>query len=246
MNQAHHHPGLLFESAPCTAHTRAIAPGQTPIQTSEESGRARDQLNATRPPALLREAAGVDPQETKSLCCAAAGIIPTLNAHSNSHAPHDRLRQAAPADATLIASDRPPAQLVKGYTLLPLYKPSSKAQAVCDCIANTIHSTLAGNAAGTFSTVEEMVLNISGALLLSGILSPEYAHQEPAADGCQASDLEHDSVAWLGRAGLYRTRFEAVQNGEQMVTPVSGCELYKFAQLHSPNERCPKMVGPHE
>lgn len=213
MNQAHHHPGLLFESAPCTAHTRAIAPGQTPIQTSEESGRARDQVNATRTPALLREAAGVDPQETKSLCCAAAGIIPTLNAHSDSHAPHDRLRQAAPADATLIASYRPHAQPAKGYRHLSFFALKTKEQAVCSCIAAAINTTLVGNATGVFTTVDEMALAIHDALLQVGALNPE-----------------HSANAWLGQARLYRTRLEAVQNGEQHVELVSADALIELAR----------------
>ncbi|WP_256216358.1 hypothetical protein [Pseudomonas sp. NBRC 111142] len=215
MNQAHHHPGLLFESPPCTGHTRAIAPGQTPIQTSEESGRPRDQVNATRTPALLREAAGVVAQETKSLCCAAAGNIPTLNAHSDSHAPHDRLRQATPADATLIASHRPHAQPAKGYTHLSFFALTAKGQAVCSCIAAAINATLSGNPAGVFTTVDEMALAIHDALLQAGALHPE-----------------HSANAWLGQAGLYRTRLEAVQNGEQHVELVSADSLIELARGH--------------
>jgi hypothetical protein len=46
--------------------------------------------------------------------------------------------------------------------------------------------------------------------------------------------------AWLGQAGLYRTRFDAVRNFEQSVTPVSADELFNLAskqvlnQLHEP------------
>lgn len=36
-------------------------------------------------------------------------------------------------------------------------------------------------------------------------------------------------VAWLGQAGLYRTRFDAVRNFEQSVTPVSPDELFELA-----------------
>ncbi|MCO7519154.1 MULTISPECIES: hypothetical protein [unclassified Pseudomonas] len=178
MNQAHHHPGLLFESAPCAGHTRIIAPGQTPTQTSEESGYAGNQVNATRAPALLREAAGVDAQKTKSLCCVAAGIISTLSAPTDLQIPHDRLRQAAPADATLLASDRPHAQLAKGYTHLPYFALTADEEAVCNCIADAINSTLAGNAAGVFASVDEMALAIHDALLLqAGALRPEHGHQ---------------------------------------------------------------------
>lgn len=36
--------------------------------------------------------------------------------------------------------------------------------------------------------------------------------------------------AWLGQAGLYRTRFDAVSNFEQLVTPVSADELFELAR----------------
>ncbi|WP_190306041.1 hypothetical protein [Pseudomonas oryziphila] len=176
MNQPHHHTGLLFDSAPCAGHARAIAPGQTPIQPPEESGYACDQVNATRTPALLRKAAGVDAQKTKSLCCVAAGIISTLNAPADPQIPHDRLRQAAPADATLIAPDRPHAQLAKGYKHLPYFALTADEEAVCNCIADAINSTLAGNAAGVFATVDEMAVAIHDALLEADVLRPEHAH----------------------------------------------------------------------
>ena len=65
--------------------------------------------------ALLRNANGVDAQETNSLCCAAAGIIAPLSATAEALIPHEKLRGAALADATLNAQDRPPAQPVVGY-----------------------------------------------------------------------------------------------------------------------------------
>lgn len=43
------------------------------------------------------------------------------------------------------------------------------------------------------------------------------------------SEAEYHAVAWLGQAGLYRTRFEAVRNFEQSVTPVTADELFYFA-----------------
>ncbi|WP_323830518.1 hypothetical protein [Pseudomonas sichuanensis] len=215
MNQPHHHTGLLFDSAPCAGHARAIAPGQTPIQTSELSGHARDQMNANRIPALLREAAGVDAQKTKSLCCAAAGIISTFSAPTDLQTPHDRLRQATPADATLIASDRPHAQLAKGYTHLPFFALTADEQAVCSCIADAINATLAGNTSGAFATVDEMALAIQYALLQAGALPPE-----------------HSTAAWLGKSGLYRNRLEAAQNGEQHVEPVSADGLIELARSH--------------
>ncbi|ORL62451.1 hypothetical protein B7H17_18490 [Pseudomonas putida] len=44
------------------------------------------------------------------------------------------------------------------------------------------------------------------------------------------SDAEHTAAAWLGPAGLYRTRLEAVQNGEQRVEPVSADQLFSYAR----------------
>ena len=65
--------------------------------------------------ALLCNANGVDEQKTKSLCCAAAGIIAPLTATADVLIPHEKLREAATPDATLIAQTRPPAQPVVGY-----------------------------------------------------------------------------------------------------------------------------------
>jgi hypothetical protein len=64
--------------------------------------------------ALLCTANGVDTLETNSLCCAAAGIIAPLSATAEALIPHEKLRGAAPPDATLIAQNRPPAQPVVG------------------------------------------------------------------------------------------------------------------------------------
>jgi len=38
-----------------------------------------------------------------------------------------------------------------------------------------------------------------------------------------------NAAAWLGQAGLYRTRFEAVRNFEQSIAPVSADELFNLA-----------------
>jgi hypothetical protein len=65
--------------------------------------------------ALLCNATGVDAQETKSLCCAAAGIIDPLSTTAVALIPHEKLREAAIPDATLIAQTRPLAQPVVGY-----------------------------------------------------------------------------------------------------------------------------------
>lgn len=51
----------------------------------------------------------------------------------------------------------------------------------------------------------------------------------PEARGCPVSNAEHHAAAWLGQAGLYRTRFDAVRNFEQSVTPVSADELFELA-----------------
>ncbi|PMY56122.1 MULTISPECIES: hypothetical protein [Pseudomonas] len=66
--------------------------------------------------ALLCNTNGVDTQETKSLCCAAAGNTASIRATAEALTPHEKLREAATPDATLIAQNRPPAQPVVGYT----------------------------------------------------------------------------------------------------------------------------------
>lgn len=68
-------------------------------------------------------------------------------------------------------------------------------------------------------------------------------HQGPRleAHDCPVSDAEHHAVAWLGQTGLYRTRFDAVRNFEQSVTPVSVDELFELASiqiLSQINEGC--------
>ena len=51
----------------------------------------------------------------------------------------------------------------------------------------------------------------------------------PEAHGCPVSSAEHNAAAWLGQAGLYRTRIDAVRNCEQSVTPVSAAQLFELA-----------------
>lgn len=41
---------------------------------------------------------------------------------------------------------------------------------------------------------------------------------------------EQPAAAWLGQAGVYRTRLEAVQNGEQLLKSVSAAELLELAR----------------
>ena len=67
-------------------------------------------------PALLRNASGIDTPVKNSLCCAAAGITKAFRATAGELIPHIKLRKAAPIDAPLNAQNRPPAQLVVGYT----------------------------------------------------------------------------------------------------------------------------------
>lgn len=57
------------------------------------------------------------------------------------------------------------------------------------------------------------------------------AHQK-ARDRSELSAEHHVAAAWLGQADLYRTRLEAVQNGEQLVEPVSADELFELARKH--------------
>ncbi|ANC04201.1 hypothetical protein AB688_19675 [Pseudomonas putida] len=41
---------------------------------------------------------------------------------------------------------------------------------------------------------------------------------------------EERVAAWLGQAGLYRTRLEAVQNGGQLLKPINTAELIDIAR----------------
>ncbi|WP_210668598.1 Lar family restriction alleviation protein [Pseudomonas protegens] len=43
--------------------------------------------------------------------------------------------------------------------------------------------------------------------------------------------------AWLGQSGLYRTRFDALRNFEQSVTPVSADELFSLASKQALSQR---------
>ena len=69
--------------------------------------------------ALHRNASGIDAPVKNSLCCAAAGITKALRATAGVLIPHIKLRKAANLDAPLNAKNRPPAQLVVGYTHPP-------------------------------------------------------------------------------------------------------------------------------
>lgn len=56
------------------------------------------------------------------------------------------------------------------------------------------------------------------------LVEDEKAHNRSAPTG------ESRTVAWLGPAGLYRTRLEAVKNGEQRLEPVSADQLFEYAR----------------
>ncbi|WP_245614635.1 hypothetical protein [Pseudomonas parafulva] len=51
-----------------------------------------------------------------------------------------------------------------------------------------------------------------------------------------APEAEQRPAAWLGQAGLYRIRFDAVRNFEQSVTPVSAAELFNLASKQVLNQ----------
>lgn len=55
---------------------------------------------------------------------------------------------------------------------------------------------------------------------------------ERLATPCPVSDAEHHAVAWLGQAGLYTTRLDAVANGEQRVQPLSAADVIAHARRY--------------
>ena len=59
---------------------------------------------------------------------------------------------------------------------------------------------------------------------------------ERLATPCSVSNAEHHALAWLGQAGLYRTRFDAVRNCEQSLTPISVNELFQLASRQVLNQ----------
>lgn len=75
----------------------------------------KDQHSTQSTTALLCKEASVDTLESNSLCCAAAGIIAFSSSTTEALTPHEKLREAAAPDATLIAQNPPPAQPVEGY-----------------------------------------------------------------------------------------------------------------------------------
>ena len=156
--RAHHPTGLLFDSPPCAGHSR---PTSVSLQISASEGSGHDIAQALREaiPASLREASSIDAQKTKSPCCEAAGIIHPLSSSAEALIPHDKLREAAPVDATLIAKNRPHAQPAEGYT-----HPSAVS-----CIVAAMDATLAEQA-GTYASSEQMAQAIEAALQQAGFL----------------------------------------------------------------------------
>ncbi|WLG91549.1 hypothetical protein [Pseudomonas cucumis] len=112
------------------AHAPAAADGPTRYRTSEESGMRMEQHNTQSTTDLLRKETSVDTLETNSLCCAAAGIIEPISATTEALIPHEKLREAATPNATLIAQDRPLAQPVVGYKPLPCSQETLEQPAV--------------------------------------------------------------------------------------------------------------------
>ncbi|MFT2186336.1 hypothetical protein [Pseudomonas putida] len=160
VGRAHYPTGLLFDSPACAGHSR---PTSVSLQISASEGSGHDVSQAIRDaiPASLREVSSIDAQKTKSLCCEAAGIIHPLSSPAEALIPHDKLREAAPVDATLIAKNRPHAQPAEGYT-----HPSAVS-----CIVAAMDATLAEHT-GTYATSEQMALAIEAALQQAGFLSP--------------------------------------------------------------------------
>lgn len=82
-----------------------------------------EQKNTQIQAALLRNNDEITTPVKNSLCCEAAGITASSSANAEALIPHEKLREAATPKASLIAQNRPPAQLVKGYKRqLPAHK----------------------------------------------------------------------------------------------------------------------------
>ncbi|MFP3372457.1 hypothetical protein [Pseudomonas sp. SIMBA_068] len=159
--RAHQQRGLLFDLPPSDASRTTIMGRPPQGSTPEGSGHASAQESIEATPASLREVRVVDAQKTESLCCEAAGIIPPSSSSTEGLIPHDKLREAAPADATLIAKNRPHAQPAMGYT----------QTSAASCIEAAMAVTLAEQS-GAYATSEQMAKAIEAALQHAGLLSP--------------------------------------------------------------------------
>ena len=114
--RAHSQTGLFLDMAPGGVPSYTIANASPQVSNSNGSGSAAAQAIRDAIPASIRDADCIDAKKTESLCCEAAGIINTVSSSAEAPIPHDKLREAAPVDATLIANTRPPAQPAEGYT----------------------------------------------------------------------------------------------------------------------------------
>ncbi|MGB5957680.1 hypothetical protein [Pseudomonas sp.] len=164
--RAHHPSGLLFDSAPCAGHSCPAALASPQISTSEGSEHVLVQGLTDAALASLRDTCSINAQKTKSLCCEAAGIIHPLSSPAEALIPHDKLREAAPVDGTLIAKNRPHAQPAEGYTY-----PSAVS-----CIVAAMDTTLAEQS-GAYATSEQMAQAIRSALQQAGFLMRDDAYQ---------------------------------------------------------------------
>jgi hypothetical protein len=66
--------------------------------------------------------------------------------------------------------------------------------------------------------------------VLTFVQAMQLVEHEKARDRSEPN-AELRAAAWLGQAGLYRTRLEAVQNGEQRLEPVSENRLFELARI---------------
>ncbi len=83
--------------------------------------------------ALLRNDSEIDTPVKNSLCCVAAGITAPISATAKALIPHEKLRGAALADATLTAQVSPLAQPVVGYKS-PLHEQETPQQLAADML----------------------------------------------------------------------------------------------------------------
>jgi phosphopantetheine adenylyltransferase len=150
-------------------------------------------------PASLREAFCIDTQKTESLCCEAAGIIHPISSPTKALIPHDKLREAAPVDATLIAKNSPHAQPAEGYT-----PPSAVS-----CIVAAMDSILAEQA-GIYATSESMAQAIEVALQQSGLLMP-------TDEACQTLRDRLDELV-VSREAEQRKHHHIVDNLKRTIT----------------------------
>ncbi|CAI8808675.1 DUF305 domain-containing protein [Pseudomonas donghuensis] len=197
--RAYRQPGLLCDSAPRAEHSPHFAQASPQSSIPERSGHAIAQTHTDSIPASRRETHSIDAQRTKSLCCEAAGIIQPLSIPSEALIPHDKLREAAPADATLIAEKRSHAQPAEGYT-----HPS-----VINCIAAAIDTSLLDLPASVYSTPSQMAEAIEAALKQAGYLPADAAKPGPQA---QLDELR------IEREAEQRKHHHAVANLKRTIT----------------------------